>query len=208
MTGAAPSVTISYSTAPQPPNPPQLAISKSHSGTFQQGSTGDYTLTVANTTGAGPTTGAVTVTDSLPAGVTFISATGTGWTCSQASGTVTCTRSDTLSAGQSYPPITLTVNVTANAACTFTNSATVSGGGGNPATTTDSTTVTGGTCNGSNGGNGGNNGGNGGNGGGGSLLPINLSGLLPMFNNISTNNNINSPGATNTTNQVLHLNGS
>lgn len=52
---------------------------------------------------------------------------------------------------------------------------------------------------------GGNNGG--GNGGGtGSILPINLSGILTAFNNISTNNNIKSPGAANTTTQNLGLN--
>ncbi|MFA3843176.1 hypothetical protein [Streptomyces aureus] len=47
---------------------------------------------------------------------------------------------------------------------------------------------------------GGNNGG-----GTGSILPINLSGILPMFNNISVNNNIKSPGASNTTTQNFGL---
>ncbi|MFB7517659.1 hypothetical protein [Streptomyces sp. NPDC056144] len=51
-------------------------------------------------------------------------------------------------------------------------------------------------------------GGNGGGTGGGSLLPISLSGVLPMFNNISVNNNLKSPGATNVTHQTLHANGS
>ena len=48
----------------------------------------------------------------------------------------------------------------------------------------------------------------GGNNGGdnGSILPINLSGIIPMFNNISVNNNIKSPGASNTTTQNLGLN--
>lgn len=32
----------------------------------------------------------VVVTDTLPTGVTFVSATGTGWTCNEAAGTVTC----------------------------------------------------------------------------------------------------------------------
>ncbi|MCX4784226.1 hypothetical protein [Streptomyces sp. NBC_01264] len=41
----------------------------------------------------------------------------------------------------------------------------------------------------------------GGNGGGGSILPINLSGVLPMFNNININNNIKSPGAVNAARQ-------
>ncbi|WP_164721031.1 hypothetical protein [Streptomyces sp. W1SF4] len=46
----------------------------------------------------------------------------------------------------------------------------------------------------------------GGNGGvGGPILPVNLSGVIPMFNNISTNNNINSPGARNATTQNFGL---
>ncbi|MGN9789662.1 DUF11 domain-containing protein [Streptomyces sp. OZ13] len=174
-----------------PADPAELSITKAHSGGFSQGGTGTYTLTVSNASGAGPTEGTVTVTDTLPAGVTYSNATGNGWSCSQASGTVTCTRSDELEPGASYPPITLTVNVTPSAACSFTNSATVSGGGSQSDTASDATTVSGGTCN----------GGNGGNGGGGSILPINLNGIFTMFNNISTSNNINSPGAGNTTTQ-------
>ncbi|WP_432172634.1 DUF11 domain-containing protein [Streptomyces sp. Tue6028] len=179
-----------------PPPAADLSINKSHSGTFPQGGTGTYTLAVSNAAGAGTTSGEVTVTDILPTGVTLSSVSGTGWTCSPASGTVTCRRSDPLAAGGSYDPITLTVNVTASAACSFTNSATVSGGGSGSETANDSTAVSGGTCA----------GGNGGNGGGGSILPINLSGVFPMFNNISINHNIKSPGATNTTNQTFDVN--
>ncbi|HEX8703696.1 MAG TPA: DUF11 domain-containing protein, partial [Myxococcaceae bacterium] len=51
------------------------------------GSTLTYTMSVTN---AGPSTAAtVTATLTLPAGTTFVSAAGTGWTCSQAAGTVT-----------------------------------------------------------------------------------------------------------------------
>ncbi|MEV5314726.1 DUF11 domain-containing protein [Streptomyces sp. NPDC052610] len=183
-----------------PADPAELSIAKSHSGAFSQGGTGTYTLTVSNASGAGPTEGTVTVTDTLPTGVTYNNATGSGWTCSQAAGTVTCTRGDELDPGASYPPITLTVNVTSGAACSFTNSATVSGGGSQSDTASDATTVGGGTCDGGNGG-------NGGDGGGGSILPVDLSGILPMFNNIAVNNNIDSPGATNTTNQNFAVNG-
>jgi hypothetical protein len=44
-------------------------------------------------------------------------------------GTLTCTRSDALAAGSSYPVITLTVDVAITAPSNVTNSATVSGGG-------------------------------------------------------------------------------
>src|SRR5439155_745255 len=48
-----------------------------------------YTIDVTN---LGPSTAAsVMVVDMLPAGTTFVSATGTGWTCSAAGQTVTCT---------------------------------------------------------------------------------------------------------------------
>src|SRR4029079_1285820 len=113
---------------------PVLAITKTHAGNFNQGDTGKtYTITVGNNVGAGPTNGTVTISDTLPAGLTPISATGTGWgsgvnACAIAAQVVTCTRNDVLNSGSSYPAITLTVNVAANAT-SATNSATVSGGG-------------------------------------------------------------------------------
>ena len=104
-----------------------LAITKTHTGNFAQGQTGaTYTLTVSNV-GGSPTSGMVTVTDTLPAGLTATAIGGTGWSC--VLGTLTCTRSDALAAGSSYPAITLTVNVANNAAASLTNTATVSGGG-------------------------------------------------------------------------------
>src|SRR5439155_296868 len=100
---------------------PDLTIAKSHSGNFTLGQIGAaYTLTVSNA-GSGPTSGLVTVTDTLPAGLTATRLNGTGWTCTLA--TLTCTRSDVLGAGQSYPSITLTVNVAANAPASVTNTA-------------------------------------------------------------------------------------
>ncbi|HLJ75427.1 MAG TPA: hypothetical protein VKU62_12625, partial [Thermoanaerobaculia bacterium] len=106
---------------------PDLTIAKSHVGNFTQGQTGKtYTITVTNN-GAASTSGTVTVTDTLPAGLNATSIAGTGWSCVFA--TLTCTRSDALAVGLSYPAITVTVNVASNAAATVTNTATVSGGG-------------------------------------------------------------------------------
>src|SRR3989441_673370 len=78
-----------------------------------------YTATVSN---GGPSTAAnVQVTDNLPAGVTFQNASGTGWTCVQGGGVVTCTRGSVAPGGA--PPITITVTP---AICgTITNRATV-----------------------------------------------------------------------------------
>jgi fimbrial isopeptide formation D2 family protein len=109
---------------------PDPTIKKTHSGTFTRGQQGaQWTITVSNV-GFGPTVGTVSVTDTLPnvqnpPVPTAIS--GTGWTCVLA--TLTCTRTDALPSGSSYPPITLTVNIPTNIQNNFTNTATVSGGG-------------------------------------------------------------------------------
>src|SRR4029077_6626222 len=78
-------------------------------------------------TGGLVTSGSVAVVDTLPSTLTATALNGTGWNCSL--GTLSCTRSDTLLSGTSYPTITLTVNVSANAPASITNSVTVSGGG-------------------------------------------------------------------------------
>lgn len=91
---------------------PDVAIRKSHTGDFRQGDAADtYTLTVTNV-GQGPTTDAVTVTDTLPAGLTATAISGTGWSCIMA--TLSCRRNDSLAAGASYPVITVTVSVANN----------------------------------------------------------------------------------------------
>src|SRR5437868_15420211 len=87
-----------------------LTIAKSHVGSFVRGSTGSYSLTVSNI-GAAASSGLVTVSDTLPAGLTPSTASGTGWTCGVAGQTVTCTRSDALAASASYPVITIAVAV-------------------------------------------------------------------------------------------------
>jgi len=108
--------------------PPDLTIAKSHTGNFTRGSTGVYTITATNS-GPTATSGTVTVTDTLPTGFTYSSATGTGWSCSASGQTVTCTRSNALAAGANYPAISLTVGVAQNAASSITNTVSVSGGG-------------------------------------------------------------------------------
>src|SRR5262249_60872697 len=88
---------------------PLFMITKTHVGCFQAGQQGVFTVTVKNT-GDQPTSGLVTVVDTLPTGLTLVSASGTGWTCSGPPGPiVTCTRSDPLQPGASYPAITLRV---------------------------------------------------------------------------------------------------
>ncbi len=106
---------------------PDLTLTKQHGGTFTQGQTGaTYTLTARNS-GTAATSGTVTVTDTLPASLTATALSGAGWGCTLS--TLTCTRSDALTAGASYSAITLTVTVSSSAPSSVTNTAAVSGGG-------------------------------------------------------------------------------
>ncbi len=124
---------------------PDLTITKTHSGSFAQGSTGNiYTVTVTNSgTGDKLVGDTITVTDATPAGLTVTAMSGTGWTCTTLP---TCTRTDVLLAGNSYPLLTVTVSVAANAATPLVNSISVatSGPDANPSnnTATDSTVIT------------------------------------------------------------------
>src|SRR6185503_2964227 len=69
-----------------------LTLTKTHTGSFTQGQTGAiFTLTARNA-GTAASNGTVTVTDTLPAGLTATAMSRTVWTCRLA--TLTCTRSD------------------------------------------------------------------------------------------------------------------
>ncbi len=104
-----------------------LAIASSVTGTpWVRGAAGQITLTITNT-GSASSSGTLTVTASLPAGLTSTGMSGTGWT-TNASG-LTCTRSTTLAVGASHPLITLDVAVASNAAATLQPTFTLSGGG-------------------------------------------------------------------------------
>ncbi|WP_175485447.1 OmpA family protein [Pseudoxanthomonas sp. GM95] len=108
----------------------QLSLTKTHIGNFSPGSTGTYTLTVSNT-GTTSTSGTITVVDTLPTGLTYVSGNGTGWTCGVSGQTVTCntTSATVIANGAAGNPITLTVSVAANAGSSVTNTARASGGG-------------------------------------------------------------------------------
>jgi uncharacterized repeat protein (TIGR01451 family) len=134
--GGSPAANVSDSTTIL--GAPVLSITKIHSGAFTQGQQGaTYTVTVTNAVGAAATSGTVTVTDTLPAGLSFGSMAGSGWSCTAP----TCTRSDALLGGASYPPITVTVNVAGNATSPQNNQVSVSGGGSATANGSDSTAI-------------------------------------------------------------------
>jgi uncharacterized repeat protein (TIGR01451 family) len=104
-----------------------LSITKSASAqSVQSGAAFSYTLNVTN---AGPNTAtSVTVTDVLPAGLTYSSASGTGWSCAHAAGTVTCTM-PSLPVGAANP---ITINVVASGSGATSNTATVSSATADP----------------------------------------------------------------------------
>jgi hypothetical protein len=129
-------VTATFATAVVAP--PTLIMTKTHVGSFIPGQVGaTYTVIVSNAVGAGPTAGIVTVADTIPSGLTLDSMAGTGWACSEN----TCTRTDALAGGSSYPPITVTVDVSADATSPQINSVTATGGGSASATATDPTNI-------------------------------------------------------------------
>lgn len=111
---------------------PDLRLTKTHSGNFTVGVQGAYTLIVNNTLSSAATSATITVVDTLPTGLSYVSAGsgGTGWTCAAAGQVVTCTSSTVIAAGAaSANPININVSVAAVAVPSVTNSATVSGGG-------------------------------------------------------------------------------
>ena len=109
--GDSPVVSNATPTAPISRGVADLTVSKTHVGNFAAGSPASYAITVRNV-GQATMTGPITVTDTLPAGMSFASGTGTGWTCGAVNGGASCTNPGPLAAGASSV-ITLNVNTTA-----------------------------------------------------------------------------------------------
>jgi uncharacterized repeat protein (TIGR01451 family) len=104
-----------------------LVITSSHSGDFTQGDSGKtYTVIVKNRGGAA-TNGMITVTDTLPAGLTATSIGGSGWSCNLP--TLTCQRNDSIAGSANAPALTITFDIAADAPSSVMNVASVSGGG-------------------------------------------------------------------------------
>ncbi|HEU5269534.1 MAG TPA: LPXTG cell wall anchor domain-containing protein, partial [Jatrophihabitans sp.] len=115
-----------------------------HLGTFTVGSAGQYRLTVHNA-GSTESPGPLVLTDTLPDGLIFAAATGTGWTCTGSSGTaVSCSHPAALAVDASTE-LVLTVDVLPAAfdpvSRQIQNTATVTGTGSPPASATDTAPV-------------------------------------------------------------------
>ncbi len=104
-----------------------LKLDKTHdldAGLFR-GRTTTYELAVSNV-GTQPTTGRTRITDTLPAGVAYVSASGGAqWTCSFVSGQVRCFTDEVIDPGESVTPVRIVVQVASNAPDLVINEATV-----------------------------------------------------------------------------------
>ena len=118
---------------------PNLTIGKRGPATAIQNTNFAYTLVVTNTS-TSASSGTVTVADTLPAGLSFVSGSGGGFTCAAAGQVVTCTSSTAIAANNGTATITLTVNPTAVGA--ISNSATVIGGGDTTSATSNTVNTT------------------------------------------------------------------
>jgi uncharacterized repeat protein (TIGR01451 family) len=111
-----------------PPPHPDLAPFMNHSTDFVQGQSGSFYRIDISNVGTAITSGAVTVSDTLPTGLTATDVSGIGWTCTVGA-TSSCTQSTPLTFNDSYAPIFITVSIAANAPTSVVNTVTVSGGG-------------------------------------------------------------------------------
>ncbi len=114
-----------------------LGVTMTHATLAPADPAATYTVLVSNAALAGPTSGAVSVTDAVPTGLTLVSMAGAGWSCTAN----VCTRGDALGEGSSYPAITVTATVTAAVGTEVVNYVSVSGGGSAEAGASDSAIV-------------------------------------------------------------------
>jgi hypothetical protein len=123
------------------PRRADLAVSNVHQGNFVSGKSGLYRLNVTNT-GTATTTGPTTLTETLPRGLSYTLAYGSGWTCRSAAATGTCTHTGAL-APSATSSVMVLVHITAPVATIITTTATVAPTDTTPTdnTSTDRVTV-------------------------------------------------------------------
>lgn len=111
-----------------------LSVSMSPVGTFTEGQTAEWDITVGNAGPAGSSTvGITSLVDTLPAGYTLSNyasvPSSPAWTCGSVANVVTCTSTEAVGSGASFSQLQLFVDVPANAPAAATNLAVVYGGG-------------------------------------------------------------------------------
>lgn len=108
---------------------PNLTISKTHSGNFQPLQYNVWSIAVTNI-GSGPTSGTISMHDSIPVGVSLAAYSWQqGWDCSVSTEVnILCTTTNVIQPGDDAL-FTIAVNIGNNPPTSVTNTATVSGGG-------------------------------------------------------------------------------
>jgi uncharacterized repeat protein (TIGR01451 family) len=122
------------------PKAADVKITVSQVGAFVTRHNGSFRLTVTNT-GTAATTGPTIVTVRLPSGLSYVRATGSGWTCSRSGSTVTCTHRGALGTRGSAA-ITLVTRITAAARRVLVTTAKVTPTDHTPTNNTTSRRVT------------------------------------------------------------------
>ena len=125
---------------------PDLSLTKSdnESGKMVAGNQADFILAPGVTASGGPELNPLTVSDTLPAGMTPGTATSSSdWSCTTAGQTVTCTYTpgSPIAAGTTLPDITIPVSLSAGLSGTVTNTARISSIDGLPAVSSDAVQV-------------------------------------------------------------------
>lgn len=121
-----------------------LTLTKTANGPFIVGGTASYSLRVSHLIGSANERedNLIQVVDTLPAGLTYQSASGAGWGCSAVDQTVSCLHPPVLDPGQSLPDLTLNVRIGAAAYPSVTNTATVSSASLDDDNTNDTASIT------------------------------------------------------------------
>ena len=113
------------------PLPPSLAVSLSHDAAFVAGGTGTFTLTASTSVLGGPEAHPVTVTGTLPAGLTVAAVPlAGGWDCSattvgSTSASCSFTSAFPVAPGTTLTPVPLSVRIADHAAGSLTSTATI-----------------------------------------------------------------------------------
>ncbi len=109
---------------PLNPNLPDISIEKTHTDKFVKGSKAKFNFTIRNT-GTILANGPLTVEDTLPAGLTYSSVMGAGWSCNANGQKVVCANTSNLAVGASTS-FSMEVNISSSIADSVRNVATVS----------------------------------------------------------------------------------
>ncbi|GAA3418038.1 hypothetical protein [Streptosporangium vulgare] len=120
-------MTTATATAMGPPTlgadlPRDLILTTVHDGPFEAGGVGTFSVDVTAAPGFAGITGPTEVTYLFPSGLTPVSASGAGWRCRIAAGTVGCDTREPAAPGFQLPRITVGVAVSRNASGTLTAS--------------------------------------------------------------------------------------